>query len=207
MAKISAWLCVVALAMVACFGGAQARRSLLQTSTCAEPQLPDVNLTAYAGVWYQLGSTALAKSASEQNLECTTARYSLITSGADVNRIRVRVDSYNTSSGEYIYLVGLATVTGRRLAVQFPGENSARDYRIIYLNGNANEKYKTAVTYSCSPGSFQTVSVLSRKPSLDSDEPFQSLLQRVASQNITLEANNQFVPTEQDSITCGRNDD
>lgn len=208
MAGISAWLCVVALAMVACFGeGAQARRSLLQTTTCAEPALPDVNLAAYAGVWYQIGSTALMKSIAEQNLACTTGRYSVIDSGANVNDIRLRIDAYNTSSGEYSSLVGLATVNGRKLALQFPGSSTPSDYRIIYLSGDVNDKYKTAVTYSCTPGAIQTVNILSRKPSLDSDESIQGLLQYAASQNITLEANNQFVPTVQDKVTCGRNDD
>jgi hypothetical protein len=147
------------------------------------------------------------KALAEANQECTSGRYSLITSGPNTNAIRLRIDSYNTSSGEYTATVGLLTVNGRKLALQIPGEATPKDYRIIYLSGDAADKYKTAVTYSCSPGTTQTVNILSRKPTLDGDESIQGLLQYVASQNITLEANNQFVETAQDKITCGRNDD
>jgi apolipoprotein D and lipocalin family protein len=196
------------VAMVTCFGaGAQAGRSLLQTATCPTPALPDVNLTAYQGVWFQIGSTALLKSITETNLVCTTGRYSIITSGPDTNAIRLHIDSYNTSSGQYIATVGLASVVGRQLSLQFPGAPSPSDYRIIYLGGDAEEKYKTAVTYSCSPGAIQSINILSRKPTLSDGESVAKLMAFASSVGITLEANNQFVETVQDPIICGRNID
>lgn len=206
MARISGWICVGLLATLASFGEeVLAGRSLLQSATCPDPALPDVNLVAYAGVWYQIGSTALLKSITEANLACTTGRYSVIDSGANINHIRVRIDSYNTSSGEPTSLVGLASVTGRKLALQFPGVPTPNDYRVIYLGGDAKDKYKTAMTYSCTPGSIQSINILSRKPSLSSDETVEGLIQKATDLNITLEANNQFVYTVQDPITCGRN--
>jgi len=131
----------------------------------------------------------------------------VIDSGANINDIRLRIDSYNTSSGELTSLIGLATVNGRKLSLQFPGVPTPSDYRIIYLSGDAKDKYKTAMTYSCTPGAIQSINILSRKPKLDSDETVQGLIQYASSVGITLEANNQFVETVQDPITCGRNDD
>lgn len=206
MARISGWICVAVVATLASFGQeVLAGRSLLQSASCPNPTLPDVNLPAYAGVWYQIGSTALLKSTQEANLICTTGRYTVIDSGANINKIRVRLDSYNTSSGEPTALVGLATVNGRKLALQFPGVPTPSDYRIIYLGGDANDKYKTSMVYSCTPGSIQSINILSRKPSLSSDETIPGLIQRARDLNITLEANNQFVYTVQDPISCGRN--
>jgi lipocalin len=168
--------------------------------TCAYPVLPDVNLTAYAGVWYQIGSTAVQQSVAEVDAVCISGRYSLITSGPNNNAIRIRVDSYNTSSGDYEAVIGLLTVTGRSLSLQFPAV-PASDYRVIYLKGDpVRDKYKTAMTYSCSPGTTQSISILSRKPTLDGG----SVLELVAyaqSLGITLEANNQIVLTPQDPIT------
>nr|CAH58720.1 lipocalin-like protein [Physcomitrium patens] len=196
------WLFLV-VAVVVCFaGGADARRSLLQT-TCANPALPNVDLPSYLGVWYEIGSTALIKSFTEQNLACITARYSLI----EANTIRVRNEGYNTSSGEFSTILGTATVTNRTLTVSFGGP--VADYRIIYVSGEAREKYETAIVYSCDgeAGGFQSLYVLSRKPQLDDDTPLPDLLTFAASQGITLEPNNQLVLTPQDAITCGRNID
>jgi apolipoprotein D and lipocalin family protein len=167
--------------------------------TCPNPVLPDVDLPAYLGVWYEIGSTAQIKTRTEGSLACNTARYSLIQSGP----IRVRNEGYNTSSGQYSTVVGVATVTGRTLRVAFPPGPSA-DYRIVYLKGDAKDRYHTAVVYSCDPGWFQALYILSRKPHLDSDESVDAILQYAKTQGITLEATNQFVLTDQDAITCGR---
>jgi apolipoprotein D and lipocalin family protein len=168
--------------------------------------LPDVNLTAYAGVWYHIGATAVQKALSEVDTVCISGRYSLISSGPNTNAIRIRLDSYNTNSGDYSALVGLLTVNGRSLSLQLPG-TPVSDYRIIYLSGDPKDKYKTAMTYSCSPGSTQAINILSRKPTLDEDESIAELVAYAQSLGITLEANNQIVLTAQDAITCGRNDD
>lgn len=202
------WLCVV-VAMVVCLGGGvEAGRALLQ-ATCPNPVLPDVNLPAYLGVWYEIGSTALIKTRTENSLACITARYSLIQSGPNAQSIRVRNEGYNTSSGEYSTVIGTASVTGRSLRVSFPPGPEA-DYRIIYLKGDAADRYDTAVVYSCDAGQtggFQSLYILSRKPSLDSDESVAGIIEYARTQGITLEATNQFVLTDQDAITCGRNDD
>ena len=174
--------------------------------TCANPALPDVNLTAYAGVWYQIGATAVQKSFTETDAVCISGRYSLITSGPNNNAIRIRLDSYNTSSGDYSALIGLLNVNGRSFNLQFPGL-PASDYRIIYLKGDPiKDRYKTAMTYSCTTGSTQAINILSRKPTLDGDT-IAELVAYAQSLGITLEANNQIVLTPQDAITCGRNDD
>jgi len=203
-----AWLCVV-VAMVVCLGGgAEARRSLLQ-ATCPNPVLPDVNLPAYLGVWYEIGSTALIKTRTESGLACITARYSLIESGPNAQSIRVRNEGYNTSSGEFSAITGIASVAGRALRVTFP-PGPAADYRIIYLKGEVAERYKTAVVYSCDAGQtggFQSLYILSRHPTLEDDESVAEILEYARTQGITLEATNQFVLTAQDAITCGRNDD
>ena len=177
--------------------------------TCPNPVLPDVNLPAYLGVWYEIGSTALIKARTERSLACITARYSLIESGPDAQRIRVRNEGYNTSSGEYATIIGIASVVGRALQVSFP-PGPAADYRTLSLKGDAAARYDTAVVYSCDagqPGGFPSLYILSRKPSLDDDESVAGILEDAEKQGITLEATNQFVLTTQDAITCGRNDD
>ena len=167
--------------------------------------MPDVDYEAYSGVWYQIGSTALIKAITEVDVACTTGRYSVIPDGANKGDIRVHVESYNISSGVASAFAALATFNGKKLALQFPGAPAATDYRIIYLGGSAKHKYKTAVTYSCAPGQIQGLSILSRKPTLDKKETVEGLVKIAASKGIKLEANNQFVHTVQDAITCGRN--
>jgi apolipoprotein D and lipocalin family protein len=196
---------VVAIMVVCCGGtGAAAGRSLLQ-STCPS-QLPDVNLPAYLGVWYEIASTALFKARIEANLACITARYSLMPDG---KTIRVRNEGYNQSSGEIYTVIGMASVTGRTLRVSFQREPPG-DYRIIYIKGDVADRYKTAVVYSCDSGQagdFQSLYILSRTPSLDKDESVSGIIEFVRTQGITLEPSNQFVLTDQGSITCGRNFD
>lgn len=164
-------------------------------------------------MWYEIGSTALIKARTESSLVCITARYSLIPSGNEAGQVRVRNEGYNTTSGELSSIVGSASaVAPGRLGVSFFPGAPASDYRIIYLSGSAEERYDTAIIYSCDDSGsdtngFQSVYVLSRKPTLDEDESLQSLLAFVAAQGIVLEENNQFVLTPQDDITCGRNYD
>jgi len=202
----ASWVGVMVVAvMVVCFGGADAAagRSLLQ-ATCPSPNLPDVNLPAYLGVWYEVASTALIKARTEANLACITARYSLMPDG---KTIRVRNEGYNQSSGEVNTIVGTASVTGRSLRVSFPRTPTA-DYRIIRITGDIKDRYQTAVVYSCDAGQaggFQSLYILSRTPSLDSDDSVSGIADFARTQGITLEPSNQLVLTDQGSITCGRN--
>jgi apolipoprotein D and lipocalin family protein len=202
----ASWVGVMVVAiMVVCCRGADAAsgRSLLQ-ATCPSPQLPDVNMPAYLGVWYEIASTALIKARTEANLACITAHYSLMPDG---KTIRVRNDGYNESSGEINTVIGTASVMGRSLRVSFPRAPAA-DYRIIYIKGDVADRYKTAVVYSCDAGQaggFQSLYILSRTPSLDKDESVSGITDFARTQGITLEPSNQLVLTDQGSITCGRN--
>jgi len=102
--------------------------------------------------------------------------------------------------------VGYASVvsTGRLAVTFFPGAPPG-DYRIIYLTGTPEEKYETAVVYSCAGNlGFQSLYILSRKPELE-DESIEAILEFAREQGIVLEPDNQLVLTPQDPITCGRN--
>lgn len=198
---------MVVAVVVVCFAGAAdaAGRSLLQ-ATCPNPALPDVNLPAYLGVWYEIASTALIKARTEANLACITARYSLM---GDGKTIRVRNEGYNLTSGDFSTVIGTATVTGRTLRVAFPPGPDA-DYRIIHLVGEVRDRYETAVVYSCDAGQnggFESLYILSRKPNLGRDDSIEDLVELAREKGITIEANNQLVFTDQSAITCGRNDD
>lgn len=180
-------------------------------STCPNPKTSEVDLEAYSGTWYEIGSTAQFKARSEKDLACVTARYSVIPDGELAGKVRVRNGGYNISSGTDTFIIGYASVVSRgRLAVTFFPGAPAGDYRVIYLQGKAKNGYEVAIVYSCADtnaGISQGLFILSRTPTLPRTHRVEDLLDYVSDQGIDLETANKLVLTSQDPIICGRNFD
>ena len=183
----------------------QAQQELFITDACGYfnpiTVYEDVDLDAYLGTWYELGTSAIVRNTFERGCSCTRAEYALLADGSGVS---VR-NSCRLANGLFEPIEGSAKFTGRNgvFGVGFPeGDSDDQNYFIMNIITDDAGNYEFALVGDpCRLFMW----ILARKPVLETEDDFAKynyLLDFASDNGYDLDAwYLNFQPTEQAS--CG----
>jgi len=186
-------------------------------TACPNPStVRALDVSAYAGRWYQAAVSARFAARSEANAPCVTADYTV--NGSTIEVVNCKQDVAATAST-------LATVGCTRgvafppppggdpgkLSVQFPVMPAPGPYWVVDLVGRPSTGYHASVVYSCvlrRGVPVQDLFILSRTPRI-ARHPRWALIRlywRAIKKGVLLERDNQLKVTEQGKRCAYRGD-